>query len=514
MSSDPSLTVSILFDREPEAALPVHEPDCFGDLHLDEIVGWLVEGRDEYELAPLLHQPLRDPDSVSYRQLVVRDLEREEVQAAVRSFAERMRSMRRCLAFVRKLHYARQKQRWLLEAVAVYCAAVGSLDEQLAGLALGSEGLCRVRDHVARLCGSASFRSLRAEVEELERRLAATHYMIHLKGLQVRVLAPEERPDVSAEVQDTFAKFAQGAVKDHRVRFNERPELNHVESQILDYVAELHRETFAALERFCTVQRGYLDTGVARFDREVQFYLAYLELITPLRNAGLAFTEPSVSRRAGAVRARATFDLALARRLVLEGADVVGNDLELGDDERVIVVSGPNNGGKTTFARTFGQLHYLASLGLPVPGSAVELQLADRIFTHFEREEDIATLRGKFEDELARIRLILAQATADSILILNETFGSTTLRDARLVGARVMEQIIELGAFCVFVTFIDELATAGDSVVSMVSTVDPDDPAVRTYKVVRRAADGLAYAAAIADKYGLGFDALRRRITS
>ena len=138
--------------------------------------------------------------------------------------------------------------------------------------------------------------------------------------------------------------------------------------------------------------------------------------------------------------------------------------------------------------------------------------MADQIFTLFEREEDIETLLGKFEDELYRIHEILERATGDSILIMNESFGSTTLRDAVLVGTEVMHQIIALDAPCVFVTFVDELASLSDSTVSMMSTVAADDPTVRTYKLMRKPADGLAYAVAIAAKHGLTYDALRRRI--
>jgi DNA mismatch repair ATPase MutS len=349
-------------------------------------------------------------------------------------------------------------------------------------------------------------------MQAVENDLSAVRYSVHLRSNRVRVSRYEGEPDLSAEIERTFEKFKRGAVNDHRVRFREYADMNHVEAQILDLVAKLHAETFAKLEQFCVRHERYLDETIGRFDREIQFYLAYLEYIEPLKARGLKFSFPRVSARSKDIAASDTFDLALAAKLSNDGTPVVCNDFQLTDPERILVVSGPNNGGKTTFARTFGQLHHLAGLGLPVPGADVRLFLPDRIFTHFEREEEIETLRGKFEDELHRVHEILGQASGSSVLIMNESFGSTTLRDAVLVGTEVVRQIIDLDALCVFVTFVDELSRLGPTTISMMSTVVPDDPAVRTYKIVRKTADGLAYAAAIAEKYALTYEALRRRI--
>jgi DNA mismatch repair protein MutS len=506
---------SILFDGDPgplSGATP--QPDFFVDLHLDQVEEALIAGREQYELATFFRAPLHEVEAVHYRHHALGDLERDAVLEVVRAFADGMGRMRKYLALMDKLHYARQKQRWFLEAVGVYCATVSVFAERLAAIELRSRGFQGLRDYLSEYTESGAFTSLLAETEAVEQELAAIRYAVQIKGNRVRVSRYEDEPDMSEEIERTFAKFQRGAVEDYRVRMRESADMNHVEARILDLVARLHPDPFSRLEQYGSRHRAYLDEIVDRFDREVQFYLAYLEYIEPLKANGLAFSQPRVSARSKDVRACETFDLALARKLSEPASAVVCNDFHLSDPERILVVSGPNNGGKTTFARMFGQLHYLASLGLPVPGAEVRLYLPDRIFTHFEREEDIETLRGKFEDELFRIRQIFDHATSASVLIMNESFGSTTLRDALVVGTEVMRQIIDLDVLCVFVTFVDELSRLGPSTVSMMSTVVPDDPAVRTYKVVRKHADGLAYAAAIAEKYGLTYDRLRRRISA
>jgi hypothetical protein len=96
---------------------------------------------------------------------------------------------------------------------------------------------------------------------------------------------------------------------------------------------------------------------------------------------------------------------------------------------------------------------------------------------------------------------------------MNESFGSTSLADSRFIGSKVLRQVSELGALCVYVTFVDELASLGEATVSAVAEVSPDDPDVRTYKVSRRPADGRAYAMALARKYGLTYQELRERLS-
>ncbi len=416
-----------------------------------------------------------------------------------------MRAMREQLALADKLHYQYQKQRCFLDAVDIYCEAVHCLAHDLSRADLHSRGLLAFRDYLAEYAGSERFTTLVNETITLKTDLANIAYCFLIKGSTVKVRKYDGEINYSEEVEATFEKFKQGAVKDYAVKFSDWLDMNHVEANILDQVARLYPDIFDFFNAYCAKHRTYLDHTLSVFDREIQFYIAYLEYMTILKRAGLKFCYPQVSETSKEISSEDGFDAALAHTLIRKGMPVIRNDFSLTGNERIIVVSGPNQGGKTTFARAFGQLHYLASLGCPVPGRKAQLFLCDRLFTHFDQEEDIQNLRGKLEDDLVRIYEILKQATSNSLIIMNEIFSSTTLQDAIFLGKQVMEQIIRLDMPGVCVTFIDELASFSEKTVSMVSTVTPDNPALRTFKIIRKPADGLAYAISIAEKHRLTY---------
>lgn len=400
-----------------------------------------------------------------------------------------------------------------LESARVYCEAVQNLSGDLSRQRLHSEGFLKFREFLDGYKASNLFQTFLDEVNSVKSKLNSIKYNMIIRGACIKVCNYQGEQDYSAEIEKTFEKFRQGVVKNYLNNYQTGYDMNHVEAAVLDLVAKLNPGDFRMLDRFCEVHKDYLNEGLERFDREIQFYIAYIDYMERFKRYGLSFCYPKITETKGVYNQQG-FDLALTNNLMKENLPVVCNDFYLEAQERIIVVTGPNQGGKTTFARFIGQLNHLAGIGCMVPGTDAQLYLHDQIFSHFEKEEKNTAYTGKLKDDLVRIYEILLEATPGSMILINEIFSSATLKDAIILGRRIMDRIIALDLLCVCVTFIDELASYHEKIVSMASTVLKEDPSARTFKIIRKPADGLAYAISIAEKYRLTYEDLKERIRS
>jgi DNA mismatch repair protein MutS len=506
---------SVLYapDAEPSSEQP-QEPAYFRDLNLDQVVEAITADYGEYDLKPFFYTRLTTAQAIAYRHEVMRDLKDPSIFASVMAFGSGMRVMRGQLHQSAHCHYVREKQRWFLEAVRNYCAATGELARALAERPLRSRALTAFRAQLASYVTSEPFAQLLDAAERLGAELDRVRYAILINKGVVTVSNYANQRDYSTAVLRTFQKFQESAAKGYVFKPHDSSQMNHVEAQILDLVAALQPEVFANLARFWEQHRDFASAGLLRFDREVHFYIAFGALVEKLESEGLRFCFPRVSTTDKAMSVTAGFDVALALRLASMGRTVVCNDFLLEDEERILVISGPNQGGKTTFARAFGQMHHLAGLGCLVPGGTAQLFLADALFTHFERGENVDDQRGKLQDDLIRVHDLLRHATTNSVILLNEIFSATTLADASFLAREVLARITRLDALCVCVSFLDELATLNTKTVSMVATVSPENPNIRTYRLVRKAADGQSYALSLAAAHNLTYERLKSRIRS
>jgi len=138
-------------------------------------------------------------------------------------------------------------------------------------------------------------------------------------------------------------------------------------------------------------------------------------------------------------------------------ARVVGNDAD-GDGKDLVIITGPNTGGKSTFLRSVGLAQLMMQCGMFVPAERFRASLCQGLFTHFKREEDASMQSGKFEEELARMSGIIDHVSTRSMILLNESFASTNEREGSKVARQIMSSLLEEGVRILCVTHMYELA--------------------------------------------------------
>jgi len=188
---------------------------------------------------------------------------------------------------------------------------------------------------------------------------------------------------------------------------------------------------------------------------EAGFYLACINLYSMVKelNAAVTFPIPYESGKRDLVF-KELYDLSL---FVNEKRNLISNDLNA-VDKCLFIITGANQGGKSTYLRSIGIAQILMQCGLFVPAAFFGSNICDNIFTHFTKEEDAGMDSGKLNEELQRMNSIINNITKRSLLLMNEPFATTTERDGSIIAGDIVTALYELNVKVIFVTHLFEFA--------------------------------------------------------
>lgn len=188
---------------------------------------------------------------------------------------------------------------------------------------------------------------------------------------------------------------------------------------------------------------------------ETGFYVGGVQLQQQLNSAGvqLCWPEPLTS----AVGTLETADLANLSIPVRMGTTPVANDVA-GDARQLVIITGANQGGKTTLLRSIGCAQLLMQSGLFVAAARFASEVAPAIHTHFRRAEDESLRSGKLVEELRRMSRIVDRCRLGDLVLMNESFASTDEIEGSYIGSGIIDALLGHGMRVMIVTHFHALA--------------------------------------------------------
>ena len=167
-------------------------------------------------------------------------------------------------------------------------------------------------------------------------------------------------------------------------------------------------------------------------------------------------------------------------------------------------ITGPNQSGKTTFARMIGRIFYLYALGLPVPCEAAGLCFFDGIFSHFTREENVSNNLGRLKDEAIRVKDIYNHMEGKNLLIFDGLFSGTTLYDAMAIYKKLLHYLDTKECFVLCVTSLPAFSTVNPHIIGYL--VNP------FYRAARESAEKPNYTSRFLEQFRLDYISLMERL--
>ncbi len=391
--------------------------------------------------------------------------------------------------------------------------------------ALESSALLQLRDHLTTLITDPNFQTLRAELPELRlplERIASLTIGINL-DLELRPISA-----VLLEINDH--KFAGSHSWLERVigvnndpngengiaTLHTTPE-NPTQRVLAPLFQDLDRLMTQTAQPVAKALTHYARGGTSalwHLEYELAFFAAAARMIQQLQARGIHFCQPEIAPLDD--RSMHIDNLLNAALVLREAQKPVSSDVDFGADGRIAVLTGPNSGGKTTFLRSVGLAQVMAQAGLFLPADNARISPVDIILTHFPALE--TRQQGRLAEEAERLRGIFQKATSHSLVLLNETFSSTSSGEAIYLAHDILGALRAIGVRAIFATHLIELAdhladieasVEGDCrLFSLVAGIEVNEAGetVPTYTITRGQPLGRSYAREIARRHGISLE--------
>lgn len=289
--------------------------------------------------------------------------------------------------------------------------------------------------------------------------------------------------------------------------------LSNLEEKVLEILKQNYPDVFCSLLEIYNINIDIKLDELSALIEQLHFYLGYIRFVKIKEEEGHNFTIPIYELK-NKIICEGAYDLSLVIKNRDNGT-VVCNDIII-SKENGFILTGANQGGKTTYLRTLGIVAVLANNGMLVPGTKCNISYFDNIFTHFNVSESTGFLQGKFGEEIKRFDYILSKATSNSLFIINECFASTR----RIEGARTLVAYIVklIKKNCLFgcVTHYYELygmlnENYEGKINSFIASVDTENNE-RKYKIITADPSKMAYAHDIAVRCGITYEKIKEEL--
>ena len=196
---------------------------------------------------------------------------------------------------------------------------------------------------------------------------------------------------------------------------------------------------------------------------ELVFYRYAVNMVGYMKNAGIPYCLAQSVEKSGGGGCFAEFyglcdiTLSIAYKDASSMFEVIKNDYILKENDKINIIIGANQSGKTTFLRALGSSLAFARAGLPVPAERATISMFKNLYTHFQRYDEDLKNEGQLDTELAEMEKIVYSAEPDSVILMNESFSSTGLKDAKQIASDVLSALCHIGAKAIYVTHIMDM---------------------------------------------------------